>query len=826
MEEWELAIKLEIEAARRQATTYELQDGTFEVNLPDGYLYRFPFEYEIALPDDTEGDLQVGGRVIPCRVVSLVSNHLLLSSEQFLGSLVPEATITLKPWQVLLALREILHRQGGTPVLRKPAFASGPPALGVVARGFNPSQAAAAQAVVDSPACAVWGPPGTGKTRTASLAVATLLQKERRVLCLAPTNTAVDQLAKEIGQRLKDEPKLLQKVLRYGFPVQEQIREHPYISSKAHIACRNPRLATAINEAEKGLHEALKRGDRDAIKRWASEVGRLRKQGREELRRYLPQVMVLLTTVAMSLTDKDVREAGPFDLLLVDEASMVGQLFLIASQSLAHRLALFGDFRQLPPVTASEEGVVRKWLGKTGFDMWDIPQTVRKGIIPPYLKMLDIQYRMNPDIREKVSRFAYLGKLKDAPGLAVQRREEAARPPFPEQALVRLNTSPYGAEGCRPEGGSRWNIVSAALAVGLAQEALSQSFSPVAIITPYREQARLLHRLIRDLGLREVLCGTVHRFQGGEAPYVVVDLVEGKRRRHKWTPFFADDREETASRLFTVALSRAQVKVAILGDWPLLTSCLPPEAPLQRLWRGEPGKWQTAPRNVVERKPHAIRWEAETSLLPAGLLEAVKQAERYVLVHWSQGEVPQELRESLLDYFRDVSHGTGLIQASPPNLKLGIPGQKPVPPPPYGLELPGAPLVVVDGHTWWHRCNNGLWLGLVRVPRTVQLLVKLCGWPAIHKATGAKWLICVNCKQESAVIDMEKRQPILKCANCGRNRRASTSDVAHWLRLMGKICPRCSSGLDAKNTSSGNWIVVCSNSTCKWKDWLREEWIS
>lgn len=64
---------------------------------------------------------------------------------------------------------------------------------------------------------------------------------------------------------------------------------------------------------------------------------------------------IVVTIVAMPVTDEAVRRAGPFDLLIVDEASMAAVLLLIAYQGLARRLPLFGDFRQLPPVTASDD---------------------------------------------------------------------------------------------------------------------------------------------------------------------------------------------------------------------------------------------------------------------------------------------------------------------------------------------------------------------------------------------------------------------------------------------------------------------------------------
>src|SRR5439155_9174576 len=57
----------------------------------------------------------------------------------------------------------------------------------------------------------VWGPPGTGKTRTLVEVVRQRVARGERVLCAAPSNTAVDNLGVRLGE-------LGVKAVRLGHP--------------------------------------------------------------------------------------------------------------------------------------------------------------------------------------------------------------------------------------------------------------------------------------------------------------------------------------------------------------------------------------------------------------------------------------------------------------------------------------------------------------------------------------------------------------------------------------------------------------------------------
>lgn len=123
-------------------------------------------------------------------------------------------------------------------------------------------------------------------------------------------------------------------------------------------------------------------------------------------------------------------------------------------------------------------------------------------------------------------------------------------------------------------GGSRLNFLSAAVAVNIAERLLRldrPEISPgerarVLIGAPYQPQARLVTLLVKDAGLeREVIPGTVHTFQGSEAPVVIFDLVLDEP--HRQAGMFDARRNEDYLRLLNVALTRARRRLIVVSDF-------------------------------------------------------------------------------------------------------------------------------------------------------------------------------------------------------------------------------------------------------------------
>jgi hypothetical protein len=141
-------------------------------------------------------------------------------------------------------------------------------------------------------------------------------------------------------------------------------------------------------------------------------------------------------------------------------------------------------------------------------------------------------------------------------------------------------------------GGSRLNFLSATVSVDIAERLLRLDRpelphgerARVLISAPYRPQARLVNRLIKDAGLeRKVLPGTAHTFQGSEAPVVIFDLVLDEP--HRQAGLFDPRRNEDNLRLLNVALTRARRRLIVLGDFSWVEQHANRQASLRELVR-------------------------------------------------------------------------------------------------------------------------------------------------------------------------------------------------------------------------------------------------
>jgi AAA domain/PLD-like domain len=91
----------------------------------------------------------------------------------------------------------------------------------------------------------------------------------------------------------------------------------------------------------------------------------------------------------------------------------------------------------------------------------------------------------------------------------------------------------------------------------------------IIVVAPYRAHARLLGLMLREQKLEgEVEAGTVHNFQGSEAPVVIFDTVVDEP--HWRVNLFMPSINEEMRRLLNVAITRAQSRLVLVGDFPYI----------------------------------------------------------------------------------------------------------------------------------------------------------------------------------------------------------------------------------------------------------------
>jgi vacuolar-type H+-ATPase subunit D/Vma8 len=292
---------------------------------------------------------------------------------------------------------------------------------------------------------------------------------------------------------------------------------------------------------------------------------------------------VIGSTIARASLDNKITNRK-FDTLIIDEASMapLPNVFFLATVCSSHYI-ISGDFRQLSPIAQSKGRFCEQWLRKDIFKQAGIEESVNAGILDdPRLVMLRDQFRMHPAISDLVSSTVYEHRLRTPETVAIQKQILADISPFKGQAVIFCDTASVDPLITVPEKSySRLSPYSAAFCSRLAAQCIEEAQRngtdiKVGIITPYREQAKLLSRMLEDKGIENESCiaSTIHRFQGAEKDIVIFDLVEGSPLR-PGKLVSGKFKESEAGKLITVAISRAKGKFILVGNSAYIQEAFP-----------------------------------------------------------------------------------------------------------------------------------------------------------------------------------------------------------------------------------------------------------
>ncbi|MGL3806463.1 TM0106 family RecB-like putative nuclease [Paeniglutamicibacter sp. R2-26] len=408
-----------------------------------------------------------------------------------------------------------LPRHPGIDILRKaaPRFRtlSGPPVPQEV-DGLRNVVPAIVEALndLDNSYLAVQGPPGTGKTFVASHVIAALVKQGWKVGVVAQSHAVVDNvLAKAITNAGVDP---------------EQVAKKQKAGDKTQV----PWHGTTDDAVEKLL---------------GGEEG------------------ALVGGTAWTMTGKRVPE-GSLDLLVIDEAGQYSLANTLAVSRAAKRLLLLGDPQQLPQVTQGShpQPVDESALGWLSAGHPTLPEELGY--------FLADSWRMHPELCAKVSALSYESKLHSAAAAAT--RSLTGVPAGVATVLVEHhgNTTQSLEEAhevinqVRAHLGLEW--------VGGTGKAPRRLLAgDILVVAAYNAQVNLLRSELDGAGLEDVRVGTVDKFQGQEAPVVIVSM--------------ACSSAEDAARGIEFLLNRNRINVAVSrGQWravivrsPRLTHFLP-----------------------------------------------------------------------------------------------------------------------------------------------------------------------------------------------------------------------------------------------------------
>ena len=427
---------------------------------------------------------------------------------------------------------------------------------------LNPTQEQAVNEVLRAKDVAiVHGPPGTGKTTTLVEAINETLMRESQVMVCAQSNMAVDWISEKLVDRginvlrIGNPTRVNDKML--GFTYERRFESHPDY----------PQL-WAIRKAIRELRQHRKRGSDS----FHQKMERLKSRATELELRINAQLFGEARVIACTLVGSanKLLDGQRFNTLFIDEAAQALEAACWIPLRRVSRVILAGDHCQLPP-TVKSLAALKAGLGVTLMERVTVTQ-------PSVVTLLKVQYRMNEAIMRFSSDWFYGGQVKSAPQVRHRGILDYDNP------FLWIDTAPLEEEDDSPvyheqfvgESFGRVNKAEANLTISTLRDYLEkvgkQRFLDeqvdVGVISPYRAQVQYLRSLIKATPeLKPFRCAitvnTVDGFQGQERDIVLISLVRSNAAGD--IGFLKD------LRRMNVAITRARMKVIILGDVKTLT---------------------------------------------------------------------------------------------------------------------------------------------------------------------------------------------------------------------------------------------------------------
>ena len=430
------------------------------------------------------------------------------------------------------------------------------------------------------------------------------LPVQKKLLICAPSNAAVDELVTRLKQGVKTLKGEFHKinVIRLGrsdainsnvkdVTLDELVRAKMegdgktgsmVLSEREKLHQQAARLKEAVDALRPKLEEARNSGDAELERRLQRDFdGKKRDQARigarieddkasgntvsrenEITRRRLQQEIidsahVLCATLSGSGHEMFKNLSVEFETVIIDEAAQCIELSaLIPLKYGCSKCILVGDPKQLPPT------VLSKSAARYGYEQSLFVRMQQN--YPKDVHLLDVQYRMHPEISQFPSKQFYDGRLIDGEGLA-----ELRNMPWHKSGLL----GPYrffdvkGTQMNGAKGHSYVNMEEVGDALRLYNRLRSDYRSydfrgKIGIITPYKAQLKELRQAFqRSCGenvFDEIEFNTTDAFQGRESEIIIFSCV---RARASGGIGFLED-----IRRMNVGLTRAKSSLWILGD--------------------------------------------------------------------------------------------------------------------------------------------------------------------------------------------------------------------------------------------------------------------
>ncbi|KAL0278559.1 UNVERIFIED_CONTAM: hypothetical protein PYX00_000352 [Menopon gallinae] len=380
-------------------------------------------------------------------------------------------------------------------------------------------QRAVLQTVASSEYLLIKGPPGTGKTETIVALIKFLNLQKQRILITGHTNASIDHILLKLDGV---------EYVRFGSLAGVNRNVHPRTFVRLLEKCEN------IEDVQK-LYECG-----------------------------------VMASTCISLDLEALRKVS-FDICVIDESSQVMQVEAIRPLLFCKKFVLIGDANQLPPVVKKPDA------RKMGMDVSIFERLEREETTI----CLSRQYRMNRVLNDLANSLTYNGLLQcgsdsvaNATLNATIRSKiwvEEILSPEMDMSVVFVDTSEYFDDQTLAEP-TQTNVIEASIVALLLGELLRHGVSEddIGVIAPFVSQVNSLKRKLQG----SVEVSTVDQFQGKDKKVIFFSCTRHSRDTYVDSRHVLNDH-----RRLTVAVTRAKVKLVLVGDMKSMTAY----SPMQKL---------------------------------------------------------------------------------------------------------------------------------------------------------------------------------------------------------------------------------------------------
>jgi len=267
--EFRQALRDEIkEIEKNGLSSIQLKEG-HRLYSSSGFWYQFKIDYLPNIPADTPCKLTIGSEDHDVTVIAFDDSSLTIEAIEELPNTIAEAKLENGTTVLLELLIKRIEKNStkANPAGQRMMQASNEE-IQVVDSNRNISfgdnlhvaQIEAITSAVCNNMTFIWGPPGTGKTTVISYVISELLSRERSVLLVSHTNSAVDGAIKETVEKYdkkhkghEDERYPILRLGAGGQDLDDRVRE------KTHIEVANHDLMLEKEKLEKEFEEVQKR---------------------------------------------------------------------------------------------------------------------------------------------------------------------------------------------------------------------------------------------------------------------------------------------------------------------------------------------------------------------------------------------------------------------------------------------------------------------------------------------------------------------------------------------------------------------------------------